>query len=100
MIQLHNLGSSQTNGLTTIMFRRWIGHAFVRLTSKNDSTDGIHASNALRAQHVSSARSSNHTYVLPHSSIYQGYIFLHLVQNLTYRACPAKQHCGSQTGDF
>ena|SRR6267154_3221432 len=37
---------------------------------------------------------------LPHSSIYQRYISLRLVQNLTYRACPTRQYCGSQTGDF
>ena len=29
-----------------------------------------------------------------------GHIFLYLVQNLTYRTCPAMQHCRSQTGDF
>src|SRR6266404_478673 len=76
MIRLHNLENSRMNGLITITFPRWIGHAFVRLTSKNSSTDEIHASNALRAQRVSSAKSSNHTCVPPRSSIYQGlYIY-------------------------
>src|SRR6266436_345027 len=37
-----------------------------------------------------------------HTSVYNlsGLYISTLVQNLTYRACPAKQHRGSQTGDF
>ena len=33
-------------------------------------------------------------------SISGSIILLRLVQNLAYRACASKQHCGSQTGDF